>query len=92
MRNGMKVAFNRVKPADFDGLFFGNSGQVWIQFISIAATMIFAFLMTSIILSATDLITVIRVSELEENRHKSHPPQRNRTESPVEGNLKPDGR
>ena len=64
----MKVALNRVKPAGFDCIFFGNAGQGWIQFISVAITMIFAFSMTFIILKAIDLVIGLRVSEEEEEK------------------------
>jgi Amt family ammonium transporter len=61
-------ASKAINPAGFDGLFFGNPGQLWIQFISVAVTMIFAFSMTFIILKAIDLVIGLRVSEEEEEK------------------------
>ncbi len=51
-----------------DGLFFGNPGQIWIQFISVIATMLFSFFMSLIILKFVDLIIGLRVTEEEEER------------------------
>ena len=57
-----------INPDGGNGLFFGNPGQLWIQFVSVAATWIFAFAMTSIILKAVDWIVGLRVTEEEEER------------------------
>jgi len=57
-----------INPEGGNGLFFGNPGQLWIQFVSVAATWIFAFVMTSIILKAVDWIVGLRVTEEEEER------------------------
>lgn len=57
-----------INPDGADGLFFGNPGQLWIQFVSVAATWIFAFVMTSIILKAVDLIVGLRVTEEDEEK------------------------
>jgi Amt family ammonium transporter len=57
-----------INPGGANGLFFGNPGQLWIQFVSVAATWIFAFVMTSIILKAVDLIVGLRVTEEDEER------------------------
>jgi len=61
-------ASSAINPAGSDGLFFGNPGQLWIQFISVAATMVFAFCVTFIILKAVDLVIGLRVSEEEEEK------------------------
>ena len=61
-------ASTEINPAGADGLFFGNPGQLWIQFISVIATMVFAFAMTLIILKVTDLIIGLRVAEDDEIR------------------------
>lgn len=61
-------ASSAINPAGADGLFLGNPGQLWIQFISVAATMVFAFCMTFIILKAVDLVIGLRVSEEEEEK------------------------
>ena len=59
-------ASTRINPGGADGLFFGNPGLLWIQFISVAATMIFAFVMTIIILLVVNATIGLRVSEEEE--------------------------
>ncbi len=57
-----------INPAGLDGLFFGNPGQLWIQFISVIVTMLFSFFMTLIILKFVDLIIGLRITEEEEER------------------------
>ena len=57
-----------INPGGANGLFFGNPGQLWIQFVSIAATWIFAFVMTLIILKVVDWIVGLRVTEEDEER------------------------
>ncbi|QSZ27649.1 ammonium transporter [Aceticella autotrophica] len=59
-------ASKAVNPAGANGLFYGNFNQVIIQIISIAATYIFAGLMSFIILKFISLFTDLRVSEEEE--------------------------
>ncbi len=49
-----------------NGLFFGNPYQLWIQFVSVVASMAFAFVMTLIILKVVKALTGLRVSEEEE--------------------------
>ncbi|MBF0524173.1 MAG: ammonium transporter [Deltaproteobacteria bacterium] len=49
-----------------DGLFFGNPGQLWIQFVGVAVTMVFAFVMTIILLKVVDAIVGLRVSDEDE--------------------------
>jgi Amt family ammonium transporter len=61
-------ASKAINPAYADGLFFGNPGQLWIQFISVAATMIFAFSMTCIILKVIDKVIGLRVSAEDEEK------------------------
>jgi Amt family ammonium transporter len=55
-----------INPDGADGLFFGNAGQLWIQFLSVMATMVFAFVMTFIILKVIDLLIGLRMSEEDE--------------------------
>lgn len=57
-----------VNPAGRDGLFFGNPGQLWIQFISVAATVVYAFVLTWVILKVIDVLIGLRVSAEEEVR------------------------
>jgi Amt family ammonium transporter len=59
-------ASTKINPDGANGLFFGNPGQLWIQFVSVAATMVFAFIMTLIILKIIDVLIGLRVSEEEE--------------------------
>jgi ammonium transporter, Amt family len=59
-------ASTAVNPSGADGLFFGNPVQLWIQFVSVIASMAFAFVMTLVILKVVDAITGLRVTEEEE--------------------------
>lgn len=61
-------ASKAINPAGADGLFFGNPGLLWTQFISVMATMIFAFVMTVIILKFVDLLVGLRVPEEDEEK------------------------
>jgi len=55
-----------INPSGNDGLFFGNPGQLWVQFVAVAATWVFAIVGTFIILSILKAIMGLRVSEEEE--------------------------
>ncbi|MGD9022812.1 MAG: ammonium transporter [Deltaproteobacteria bacterium] len=57
-----------VNPDGANGLFFGNSGQLWVQFLSVVVTMVFAFVMSVIILKIIDWTIGLRVSDEEELR------------------------
>jgi Amt family ammonium transporter len=57
-----------INPDGADGLFFGNPAQLGIQFLSVIATMIFAFVMTLIILKVVDRVLGLRVEEEDEER------------------------
>jgi ammonium transporter, Amt family len=59
-------ASKAVNAAGADGLFFGNPGQLWVQIIAVAATWIFAFFGTMIILGILKVTMGLRVSEEEE--------------------------
>jgi len=59
-------ASTKINPNGADGLFFGNAGQLWTQFVSVIATMVFAFIMTLIILKLIDMVIGLRVSEEDE--------------------------
>ena len=61
-------ASKAINSAGSDGLFFGNAGQLGIQFVAVIATMVFAFVMTLIILKIVDLLVGIRVSDEDEER------------------------
>ncbi len=59
-------ASTAVNPDGANGLFFGNPGQLWVQFISVIATMVFAFVMTFVILKVIDLVIGLRVTAEQE--------------------------
>jgi Amt family ammonium transporter len=61
-------ASTAINPDGANGLFFGNPGQLWIQFVSVIVTMAFAFVMTLIILKVIDLAVGLRISPEEEER------------------------
>jgi len=61
-------ASREINPAGFDGLFYGNPIQLWTQFVSVAATMVFSFSMTLIILKAIDMLLGLRVSKEDEEK------------------------
>jgi Amt family ammonium transporter len=61
-------ASTSINPDAADGLFFGNPAQLGIQLISVLATLVFAFVMSVIILKLVDLIVGLRVSEENEIR------------------------
>jgi Amt family ammonium transporter len=57
-----------INPDGANGLFFGNASQLGIQFVSVIATMVFAFVMTLIILKVVDLLVGLRITAEEEER------------------------
>ena len=61
-------ASTAINEAGADGLFFGNAGQLGIQIVSILATMVFAFVMTFVILKIVDKAVGLRVNEEEEQK------------------------
>ena len=61
-------ASKAVNEAGSNGLFFGNPGQLLTQFLSVIVTMVFAFVMTLIILKFVDAVIGIRVHEEEEEK------------------------
>jgi Amt family ammonium transporter len=61
-------ASKAVNPAGADGLFFGNPSQLAIQSVSVIVTMVYAFLMTLIIIKVVNILVGLRVSEEEEER------------------------
>ena len=61
-------ASTAVNPDGADGLFFGNPGQLWIQAVSVVATMAFAFVMTLLILKVVDLLVGVRIPREEEEK------------------------
>jgi Amt family ammonium transporter len=59
-------ASKAINPAGNNGLFFGNPGQLWVQFVTVAVTCLFAFVATLVILSILKVIIGLRVSIEEE--------------------------
>jgi Amt family ammonium transporter len=59
-------ATKEVNPNGANGLFFGNAGQLGIQFIAVAATAIYTFVLSYILLKVIDKLFGLRVSEAEE--------------------------
>ena len=59
-------ASKAINAAGNDGFFFGNPGQLWIQFVAVTATWIFAAVGTLIILGILKALMGLRVSEEEE--------------------------
>jgi Amt family ammonium transporter len=55
-----------VNPAGGDGLFFGNPGQLLIQFIAVAATLAFSFVISFILFKVLDATMGLRVSPEDE--------------------------
>ncbi|MEA5087729.1 ammonium transporter [Solidesulfovibrio sp.] len=61
-------ATKTVNELGADGLFYGNPGQLWIQFLSVVATWAFCFVMSLILFKVVDLMVGIRVSQEDENK------------------------
>ena len=59
-------ASQAINSAGFNGLFYGNPGQLWIQFVSVVATCIFSFVVTYVLLKIVNAIVPIRVTDEEE--------------------------
>lgn len=59
-------ATKAVNAAGADGLFYGNPGQLWVQFVSVVATLVFSFIVTYALLKIVGAITPLRVTEEEE--------------------------
>jgi Amt family ammonium transporter len=61
-------ASTAVNPGAANGLFFGNPGQLWVQLLSVLVTMVFAFVMSVVILKVLDWTMGLRVTDEEEIR------------------------
>lgn len=59
-------ASKAVNPAGNNGLFFGNPGQLWIQFETVVVTIVFAMVATAIILAVLKATMGLRVADDEE--------------------------
>ena len=60
------LASTAVNPGGADGLLFGNPGQLWIQFVSVAVTAIYCGGMTYVLLKIVDAVIGLRVTEDDE--------------------------
>jgi Amt family ammonium transporter len=59
-------ASKAINSAGNDGLFYGNPAQLWIQFVSVVATVALAFIGTYILLSIVKTVMGLRVADDEE--------------------------
>jgi Amt family ammonium transporter len=59
-------ASKAINPDGNNGLFFGNPGLLWTQFVAVIATCVFAIVGTWIILSVLKALLGLRISEEEE--------------------------
>ena len=59
-------ASKAINAAGNDGLFFGNPGQLWTQFVAVAVTIVFAMVATAIILTILKATMGLRVADDEE--------------------------
>ena len=59
-------ASKAINPAGADGLFFGNPGQLWIQFVSVVATLALAIIGTYILLLIIKSMMGLRLADDEE--------------------------
>jgi Amt family ammonium transporter len=59
-------ATTAVNPAGFDGLFYGNPGQLVIQAVTVAITILFSFGVTFVLAKVLDRVIGLRVTENEE--------------------------
>ena len=60
------LASTAVNPSGADGLLFGNPGQLWIQFVSVAVTAVYCGGVTYILLKIVDAVIGLRVTEDDE--------------------------
>jgi Amt family ammonium transporter len=61
-------ATTAINDAGANGLFYGNPGQLWIQFVSVVATWGFCFVMSLILFKVVDLMVGVRVSVEDETK------------------------
>ncbi|MFA4902664.1 MAG: ammonium transporter [Desulfobaccales bacterium] len=57
-----------INPAGADGLFFGNPGQLWTQFIAVLVTVVYSFVVSYILFKILDATIGLRVSTDDEVR------------------------
>jgi len=61
-------ASTAINPGGSNGLFFGNPGQLWIQFVAVVATWTLAIVGTFIILGILKVVMGLRVTEDDERQ------------------------
>jgi len=59
-------ASTAVNAGGADGLFFGNPGQLWIQFVSVVATWVYCFGVSYVLFKITDIVVGLRVTPDQE--------------------------
>src|SRR2546428_1352369 len=59
-------ASKAINSGGADGLFFGNPGQLWLQFVAVLAAWVLAFVGTLVILKIVDWTMGLRVSDEDE--------------------------
>jgi Amt family ammonium transporter len=59
-------ACKAVNEAGADGLFFGNAGQLGIQFVAVLTTIVYSFVMSWILLKIVDAVLGLRVDKADE--------------------------
>ncbi|MFA6169761.1 MAG: ammonium transporter [Candidatus Margulisiibacteriota bacterium] len=59
-------ASKAINPAGADGLLLGNPGLVWTQFLAVAASGLFAFVVTIVLAKLIDAVMGLRVASNEE--------------------------
>ncbi len=59
-------ATKAINESGANGLFFGNPRQLWVQFIAVAVTTVYALIVTLIIYKVVDIIVGVRVVEEDE--------------------------
>jgi Amt family ammonium transporter len=59
-------ASKAINGAGNDGLFFGNPGQLWVQLVSVIATLALAMIGTFILLTIVKALMGLRVADDEE--------------------------
>jgi Amt family ammonium transporter len=59
-------ASKAINSAGGNGLLHGNPSQLWIQFVGVAATALYAFVATFVILKVVDALVGLRVADEDE--------------------------
>ncbi len=59
-------ASKAINAAGNNGFFFGNPGQLWIQFVIVVATIAFSMVLTAVILMVLKSVMGLRVADDEE--------------------------